>query len=513
MKHIVTVAVCMVVLFWGATTPALAQVFHRACPSCRACRSTCDCCASKTCGKCSSCRSAAKAPSDTGSATAPAPVPPAPLPGGAIPGQSPSATPDGRTMPEQSDLALEQEMQRSMRGDRVSSAARTFAPNMIGDTNAGGCGALTIEGQLAAFVQHPTFSCSRMNIAENNSAVVHDRIFFTYRHFHNASDVSVFDNMPLGGANSLDINRYTLGFEKKIGGRSSIEVRMPINHELSSDLSFSQVNGASNLPLTDTDTSIGNLGVIFKQALCDRPTFYVSGGVGVNIPTAPDVTMQGHISDPAFAILDGDGNPLIPEASYPSILYNFTSKVENETVNLQPFLGCVWTPTDCFFTQGFLQIDVPLNKSGAALDQYLNVGDNGTVPGTGSDYQTESGTASLAQQTLMRLNAGMGLWLYRDVCRQRALALTCEVHYTTTLQDADIVGPFDVTPPIPAYGISGTTLSVGNLRNRTDVVNLTTGVPITLGKLTVYNGLSVPVSGGDNRGFDCEYTLILDRRF
>lgn len=392
-------------------------------------------------------------------------------------------------------------MQRSMRGDRVSSVASTFAPNMIGDTNAGGCGALTIQGQLAAFVQHPTFSCSRMNIAENNSAVVSDRAFFTFRHFHNASDISVFANTPLGGANSLDINRYTLGFEKRIGCRSSIEFRLPINHEMSSDLSFSQVNGASSLPVTDTDTNIGNLGVIFKHAVCDRRTFYLSAGVGVNIPTAPDVEMQGYINDPNFVVYD----PVTGADTgfTANVLYDFNAKVRNETVNLQPFLASLWTPTDCFFVQGFMQIDVPLNKFGTNLEQSLVV--------DGTTYNPANGSADLAQQTLMRLNAGIGRWLYRDRCSRRGIALTLEAHYTTTLQDADILGPFEVTPAVPP--LSATNLQIGNLRNRTDVVNLTTGVPITLGKLTVYNGLSVPVSGGDNRGFDCEYTVILDRKF
>ena len=230
-------------------------------------------------------------------------------------------------------------------------------------------------------------------------------------------------------------------------------------------------------------------------------TFYLSGGLGVNIPTAPDVDLHGRVNAANFDVYDADGNVI---ATLPNVAYSMDATVRNQTVNLMPFLSAVWTPTDKFFTQGFFQVDVPVNESKASLSQSLTV-DGTTEP-------VENGSNFIGQQTLMRLNLGVGRWLYRNERARglKAVAFMFEVHYTSTLQDADVLH-FDA---IPSFGsIPATTCDIGNLRQRTDVVNMVAGVPIQIGKLTVYNGFGFPVSGGDNRGFDFEYSLLLDRRF
>src|SRR4029078_7768524 len=37
--------------------------------------------------------------------------------------------------------------------------------------------------------------------------------------------------------------------------------------------------------------------------------------------------------------------------------------IRNETVALSPFVAALYAPTDRFFTQGFVQVEVPLNSS------------------------------------------------------------------------------------------------------------------------------------------------------
>ena len=117
-------------------------------------------------------------------------------------------------------------------------------PSMIGDTSAGGCGVVRFDGGIPiASVMHPTFACSRLNIAENNNAALRDRVYLSYRHFQDASSVSVFPGVPNGGQANQNIDRVTFGIERRLTDLMSIEVRVPVNHQLSSDLSFSQLTG------------------------------------------------------------------------------------------------------------------------------------------------------------------------------------------------------------------------------------------------------------------------------
>ncbi|MEO2048481.1 MAG: hypothetical protein ABGX16_18155 [Pirellulales bacterium] len=101
----------------------------------------------------------------------------------------------------------------SARRPRTSRFANTRIasriPYMIGDSSGGGCGTLTFDGAPFADVEHPTFACSRLNIAENNSPIPQSRAFLSYRHFHNLSNTEI-----LGESNSLNMDQYTLGLER-----------------------------------------------------------------------------------------------------------------------------------------------------------------------------------------------------------------------------------------------------------------------------------------------------------
>lgn len=393
---------------------------------------------------------------------------------------------------------------------RSSDRAWSSAPNMMGDSTSGACGAFgfqTSDGALNMIVEHPTFACSRANIAENNSPIVRDRVYFTYRHFHNITPTNIFDRH----LNDLDINRYTLGFEKTFfDGQASIELRAPINQQLSSDLAFSHFGSGSfgagpprlaGLPITDTITNWGNLTLIGKLSLIEGEEGMISGGLAVNVPTAPGVNIAGVIRDQNFPFDPNDPNDTGP------VNLAFQARVENETVNLSPFLAAVWTPNERFFAQGFLQVDVAANPSRATLT---------IAPGSnifGSSPDVTDLRTSIQQQTIFRTNLGAGFWHFHN---PRATGVTgfasmIEIHHTTTLQEAKIsrTAIFE----LDRQRSSTLDLVTGNLANRVDLVNLAYAPVIEFGRLTVQNAFVVPLSTGDNRAFDFEYSLLVNRRF
>lgn len=408
-----------------------------------------------------------------------------------------------------------------------SSLAVNSVPNMIADNTGGGCGGLFIGGALVAEVAHPTFACSRLNIAENNSPLVRDRIFYSYRHFHNGSTVDLFRYSPQGRAGDLDIDRHTFGFESRVTDNTSIEFRVPINTQLSSNLSFTQgdsgstTNGSNNnlnSILNDRTTNIGNLDLIFKSRLSTSETFYLSGGFGLNLPTAPSVHVRGNVNDQNYQLYDPDltlqqnaingplnGTPPTGD----TVLLQFDGTYRNQTVNLSPFLAFVWIPDEALFTQGFVQVDVPLNESNGRLGLFLDAG------GLNYDTLANPQAAKLAQQTLLRLNYGIGGWLYTsDTGYLSSLGLMFEAHYTTTLNDSDVVTlniaqPGAISLPVLDRGL---TAGFGNLENRVDVLNFVVGVPMRFGSTTIYNGFVAPAPHMD-RGFDFEYMFAINRQY
>ena len=66
---------------------------------------------------------------------------------------------------------------------------------MFGDTGAGTCLSFGTLGYLEGGLSHPTLTCSRLNVAENNRALVTDRAYFSYRHFENATPGKIFTLM------------------------------------------------------------------------------------------------------------------------------------------------------------------------------------------------------------------------------------------------------------------------------------------------------------------------------
>jgi hypothetical protein len=209
--------------------------------------------------------------------------------------------------------------------------------------------------------------------------------------------------------------------------------------------------------------------------------------------------------------------PSIPglEADSSVLLDVFAS---NETVYISPFLAWLCQPNPRFFHQGFLQVEVAANPSSIVVagdglnDFFFNNIFLGTL-----DWRTPfpTGRTNLFAQTLMRLNLGCGYNLieYRPADLVQQLTAMFEVHYTTTLQDANVS-----SIPVFVEGSLGTipvqSIEFGNPLNRVDIVNVVAGLSARMGNWVVTNGFVAPVSSDEEkRGFDFEYNLQIQRPF
>ncbi len=432
------------------------------------------------------------------------------------------------------------QMAQRPRRSAVARRNRNLAsvPFMIGDTTAANC--VTYGGVSFVALGHPTLGCSRVNIAEANSPLPTDRIYASYRHFQNATRSRIISTQE-----AFDLDRFTLGGERTyFDGMMSTEIRMPLEFRLSSDIGTYVVDSvppASTFPrgfdpiTNDREMELANISLIFKALLTEREHFALTAGLGVTLPTAQDVTYNATVD----TIVDDFGLNALNVAQISSI-------AANETIYLAPFLSWIYKPTERFFHQGFLQVEVAANPS----QVHTNAAGFFTFDTNGDDFfdftdptdttlayatpplpivGTGSGTVSqdLHPQVLLRLNLGFGYTLHENDQADWIQKLTgiFEVHYTGTISEANISrSPLNVAingitiPPgspilmDPAFaGINN--IGVGNFSDQIHIVNLTAGLSANMGNLVVTHGVSAPVTDSENRGFDFEYNLQVQRPF
>jgi hypothetical protein len=272
---------------------------------------------------------------------------------------------------------------------------------------------------------------------------------------------------------------------------------------------------------------LANISAIFKTMLVAQNGFVMSAGLGVTAPTAQDVRYTVDLQNVfiTYATLD----PPLGVLSNYDVETHFT----NETWYLSPFLAWACRNDSRFFHQGFLQVEMAANPSRVRLT------DNGSFgvvtydpfnPNPAPDFgviwtidgQVGGSTlVDLNAQPIMRLNLGGGYYLIDQSDNHNffdELVAMFELHYTTTLQDSkpspiplgfiqvDLGG--DLSQNIDAFDPT-----VGNLNSRIDILNAVMGVSATVHGTVVTNGFTVPLRTGDNRGFDFEYNLQIQRPF
>jgi hypothetical protein len=125
---------------------------------------------------------------------------------------------------------------------------------------------------------------------------------------------------------------------------------------------------------------------------------------------------------------------------------------------------------------------------------------------------------SIREQSLLQVDLGTGYWLIRnpEAHRLTGLAPTIELHYTSTLDNADLVTlPRDASlASTPNGAVLTPPPQVGNRRNRLDIIDLTLGTTFEFARReTLATGFSLPMRGADNRTFDWEFQLQLNYYF
>ncbi|MFG0332159.1 MAG: hypothetical protein ACF8TS_02255, partial [Maioricimonas sp. JB049] len=293
----------------------------------------------------------------------------------------------------------------------------------------------------------------RQKIGENTSAIPRDRVFLNY---------SLFDGTPLapGGVN---VHRFTPGIEKTFfDGLASLEVRVPFAATANS-------NVVAGGPIDDNNVEFGSLTFYLKTLLHQTQNVAVGAGLGIAVPTYDDATLS--IFNPATNRLQR------------------LVDIEAEAVHLMPYIGAVLTPSERFFAQAFLQVDVDTNGNTVrTLD-----------PMTGR--LTNSGT--IQDSTYLFMDLAVGYWVHLNPQSDsfvRGLAPVAELHWNRTLESQDFVADGNFTVGNPQIG-------------RIETWNAVVGVNALLhDDATVTVGYGVPIAGGDDQ-FNGELRVIFNWLF
>jgi hypothetical protein len=370
-----------------------------------------------------------------------------------IPGTRPSplTPPPAATLrPPASTRSLPSLDQLAMRRRSAPSLRLASVPNMLGDFSMPYLTASIDTNLGQTLVDLPLGAGGlRTKISENNKALPMDRVYFQYHHFHNAYEVVPDVGTP-GLGRTWNLDRFTFGFEKTFCDEIwSVDIRMPV--AVDRDLSLPGFGISSGYA--------GNLNLILKRSLAENEYSAWATGVGVNLPTGSDAQINT----------------------------SFDYMIKNEAVHLSPFIGMMSQPTRRVFYHAFCEIDLPTNgHSVSYTDQ------------TGST--AELGT--LTEQTLLQLDGSVGYWLYRNQCAPllTGLASVMEIHYTSTLNDGDVV--------------SNGGDQFGSALNRVDLLNMTIGLHGVLNRQTTFRvGGVLPLRDEPDRGFDAELLFSLNRYF
>lgn len=394
----------------------------------------------------------------------------------------PDEPPEVERLDEVSEPAFESPFLASERPTRISRV-----PDMFGDFFAGG-GQLTIQydGNMQQFnlvSDVPLAGGSRrVKVGENNKALTDDRVYFLYNHFHNAlraqSNVPPFANFP-GQIKRVHVDRYTFGFEKSfLDGLFSVEFRLPVSGTFRFD-DESVIDPMNFAIMNVQGGKAGNLAVLLKGQLLSTDSSAVSFGCGIDLPTGSDVRANASFF-------------MQPMAMVPPEVDELSLVIHNEALHLLPFLAVSHAPSDNLFFHLFVQADVAASSNPVEA-MFMRVG------GMGPQYVTNATIGEYTEQNLLHVDLAAGHWLFRgrDAGVIRGLAGLVEVHYTTAIQDSDLVKAF--FPPF-------TSVKLTNGLNRVDVANLTAGVQLSLaGDSTIRVAGVVPVEKAvDNHFFDSE---------
>jgi hypothetical protein len=221
----------------------------------------------------------------------------------------------------------------------------------------------------------PGSQLGRQKIAEQNSPIPQNRIFFDSSFFQNA----------IASASPTDVQRFVPGFEKTFhGGQCSIDVRLPMGLAINS----TQYDGSFDT----RNAEFGNASVVLKQLITRSESCLVSGGFGFRLPTANDVVLRSGSRE----------------------LY----RMDNRQVRVVPFLAALRTQGDWIW-QNWGQFDLGLNGNEVFFNSRF--------------------AGDLKEQNYLYLDSSLSRWVYRNFRSGIGWALTGEMHYNQTVGESDVV--------------------------------------------------------------------------
>lgn len=185
-------------------------------------------------------------------------------------GQAPSTSTENQQQTAESQQNNNQNQNQNQNPSPERGAAvggESLAQNIVGDFIGPG---MSVPGNPGRTTTIPIGSRSAFKLADDDSALPQDRVFFNYNYFSGANTSANGLNYP-----RVDVNRETFGFEKTFfDGNASVELRLPI------------FQTSDTVPGVDSD-GFGDLTIVLKYAfLYDRETGNVaSGGLAVTAPT------------------------------------------------------------------------------------------------------------------------------------------------------------------------------------------------------------------------------------
>lgn len=357
-----------------------------------------------------------------------------------------------------------------------------LAGNMIGDAlGTYGHGTLTATSTALGEDLTATFDLPLSGrvpkIAENNSPVPQDRVYFAYNFFRsaygfetNSTPLAPFDpedptTFPRDRSGNLNVNRFTVGIEKTFFFEDmSLELRVPM---VTTD-AFSTpaaTDPTATAFRAGTQDVIGKLALNFKQVLFDwygdRSSGVLTWGAGFAFPTA-----RGGEVD----------------------VYDARFNISDSAIHFSPYLAFLTTGESGWFFQGFFQFDIANTR--------LKVRD-----GTG----TEVGRYHLPN--LAHIDLGLGYWLYHNQHRRMLLGVApvFEFHYTGQMQTFEPVA-FNLSSPSTVSMVQ-----LNHLDRRRDLFNVTGGFHVAMTKwMNVRAAAVLPLRDDPDRDFDAEFVFQMD---
>ncbi|MDR1054165.1 MAG: hypothetical protein LBL39_08315 [Planctomycetaceae bacterium] len=299
----------------------------------------------------------------------------------------------------------------------------------------------------------PNMFLSRSDIATHFNAEARNRVWVDYRQFNNATTTALL--FPNGNfiAQDRTINQFTFGLEKRIGTQTSVEVRVPLLYQFSSD---SEINRGIGADLRASNTELGNITLSTKYVFARTKRITLTTGLGVLLPTAEDWEVK-----------------------------NFEASMNNKAYNIISYVAAQWHPNDSTFGHLLVQADIPVSKN---------------------ELRFREQRSKIEESQIIQVGVQLGRWFYRNEygtysCR---IGGFLELDYAVAINSADNIVVFD-------NNNQNRYVCVGSTKDKPDYLSLSAGLPISFGQLSINNAIIVPLS--DDHQFSAAYNFSLCRKF